>query len=123
MARILIIEDDPHLGLLYATELRREGHEVENALDGAAALAAIDRRPPAPPDLIVLDIKMEPMDGLEVLGEIRRRLRSVPVVINTAYPSFKADFATWGADAYVVKSSDTTELRRTIDELLTAPPD
>jgi hypothetical protein len=44
----------------------------------------------------------------------------MPVVINSAYPSFKADFSTWGADAYVVKSSDLTELKDMVRHLLAA---
>jgi DNA-binding response OmpR family regulator len=115
MARILIIEDDPNLCLLYRTQFTEDGHQVETAEDAAGALAAIDQRPP---DLIVLDIRMKPVDGLEILAEIRERHHRLPVVINTAYPAFKSDFATWGADAYVVKSSDTSELRRTVEELL-----
>jgi len=115
MRRILIVEDDPSLCLLYASELRRDGYEVESATSGAAALAALDERLP---DLVVLDIRMEPLDGLETLGELRARHRNLPVILNTAYPVFKTDFATWGADAYVVKSSDLSELKRTIRELL-----
>jgi len=48
--------------------------------------------------------------------------RDVKVVINTAYPSYKFDFNTWGADAFLVKSSDMTELKSTVREILTERP-
>ena len=75
MPMILVIEDDPNLCLLYATQLAEDGFEVETAATGQEALAALERRVP---DLVVLDIKMEPMDGLEILGEIRLRCRDSP---------------------------------------------
>ena len=117
MPRILIVEDDASLCLLYASELEEEGYEVRAVKGGAEALAEIDRERP---DLVVLDIKMAPMDGLEFLDELLTRSRSVPVVINSAYPAFKSDFTTWGADAYVVKSADLTELKTTVQNLLAA---
>jgi DNA-binding response OmpR family regulator len=119
MSRILIVEDDANLSFLYATEFEEEGHDVETVASGAAALDAIERRAP---DLLILDIKMEPMDGLEALGRIRERHHHLPVIINTAYPAFKADFATWGADAYLIKSGDLSELKATVRRLLAVPP-
>ena len=120
MSRILIVEDDANLSLLYATEFEEEGHDVETVASGADALGAMQR---AVPDLLILDIKMEPMDGLETLGHIRERHHHLPVIINTAYPAFRADFATWGADAYLVKSGDLSELKATVRRLLAAPPE
>ncbi len=117
MPRILIVEDDANLCLLYGSEFADEGYEVRTVQGGADALGEIDRERP---DLVVLDIKMEPMDGLEFLDELLKRSRSVPVVINSAYPAFKSDFTTWGADAYVVKSADLTELKMAVRDLLAA---
>ena len=57
------------------------------------------------------------MDGLEAMQKILDIERKLPVVINTAYPSFKDDFQSWSADAYVVKSGDLTEL---LSEVATA---
>lgn len=115
MSRILIVEDDPNLCLLYTNEFTDEGYEVITAGSGTQALREIDTEWP---DLVVLDIKMEPMDGLEVLDQLLKRTRSVPVVINSAYPAFKSDFTTWGADAYVVKSADLRELKAKVRALL-----
>ncbi len=117
MSRILFVEDDASLCLLYASEFADAGYEVMTVQSGEDALAAIER---GCPDLVVLDIRMEPMDGLELLDHLRTHSRSVPIVINSAYPAFKSDFSTWGADAYLVKSSDLTELKDKVRDLLAA---
>ncbi len=118
MSRILFVEDDANLCLLYASEFAEAGYDVMTAKSGAEALALLDREPQ--PDLVVLDLRMEPMDGLELLDQLLKRTKSLPVVINSAYPTYKSDFSTWGADAYVVKSSDLTELKTTVRGLLGA---
>lgn len=116
MAKILIVEDDPNLCRLYSSEFSEDGYDVVTAQSGREALAVIDGQHP---DLVVLDIKMEPMDGLELLDQLMHRKVAMPVVINSAYPAFKADFSTWGADAYIVKSADLTALKDTVRNLLT----
>ncbi len=117
MSKILFVEDDPNLCLLYASEFGDEGYEVITAGSGSEALYRIEN---GKPDLVVLDIKMEPMDGLEVLDHLLKVTRTMPVIINSAYPAFKTQFTTWGADAYVVKSSDLSELKAKIRSLIAA---
>ena len=70
------------------------------------------------PDLVVLDIRMAGMDGIEALQRILERDSTIPVVLNTAYSSYRENFITWSADAYITKSSDVTELLATIKDLL-----
>ena len=70
------------------------------------------------PDIVVLDICMPGMDGIEVLGRMLSADDHVPVVLNTAYGSYKDSFMSWAADAYVVKSADLTELKTTVRRLL-----
>lgn len=115
MSRILVVDDDSSLRILYTKELSDEGYDVESASSGKEALAAIAARRP---DVVVLDIKMEGMDGLSVLDEIMKRDKTIPVVLNTAYSTFKSDFTTWSAEAYVVKSSDLSELKETLKQIL-----
>jgi len=117
MARVLVVDDDNSLRLLYTKELEEEGYEVDSASSGQEALSTMAR---IRPDVVVLDIKMEGMDGLSVLDEIMKRDKTIPVVLNTAYSTFKSDFTTWSAEAYVVKSSDLTELKETIKQILHA---
>jgi len=117
MAKVLVVDDDESLRILYSKELKDEGYQVETVSSGKEALDSISA---SRPDIVVLDIKMEGMDGLSVLDEIMKTDRTIPVILNTAYSTFKSDFTTWSADAYVVKSSDLTELKETVRSILQA---
>ncbi|OGC83247.1 MAG: two-component system response regulator, partial [candidate division Zixibacteria bacterium RBG_16_43_9] len=70
------------------------------------------------PDLVVLDIKIKKLHGLEVLKKIKEFNKDLPVVLNSAYETFKSDFSSWIADAYLIKSSNLAELKEKIAELL-----
>ncbi|HOP05782.1 MAG TPA: response regulator [candidate division Zixibacteria bacterium] len=113
--RILVVDDDPHIRLLYQTELEECGYRVET-MDSAVKL--LQAGPPESFDLIVLDIEMPEMTGIEALQELRKKLPDTRVVINSAYSIYKADFQTWLADDYLVKSSDLSELKESIAKLL-----
>jgi CheY-like chemotaxis protein len=115
MATLLIVDDEVNQRKLYQEELRDEGYQIRLARNGKEALDSITD---APPDLVVLDIRMPVMDGLEALGKIIGRERNIPVIIHSAYSSYKDDFISWAADDFVVKSSDLTELKRKIRALL-----
>ena len=115
MARLLIADDDKNLALLYEQELTDEGYEVSIVND---ARSAIDRVESDPPDLLVLDIQMPGMDGIEALSHILGKNNQLPVILNSTYSNYKDNFMTWSADAYVVKSSDLTELKTTIVDVL-----
>ena len=113
--RILIVDDEIHQGLLYEQELTDEGYIVDVVTSGNHALEKVKKNPY---DLVVLDIGMPDMDGLETLGRMLSMDNKLPVILNTAYPSYKDNFMSWAADAYVVKSSDLTELKSKIRESL-----
>ncbi|MCB7128300.1 MAG: response regulator [Candidatus Brocadiales bacterium] len=115
MINILVVEDDKNQCLLYRQELTEEGYDVEVARDGKEAITMARLRSP---DLIVMDINMAGMDGIEAMGKILGENNKIPIIINTAYTSYKDNFMTWSADAYVVKSSDLVELKNTIKEIL-----
>jgi len=115
MKTILVVDDERHICELYKAELEDEGYAVTVAHSGAEALVAVEANPP---DLIVLDIQMPGMDGVETLERLIGRDKGIPVILNTAYSHYREDFTTWGADAYVVKSSDTLDLKREIKRLL-----
>jgi len=115
MATILIVEDDDHQQLLYQEVLQEEGYNVIVARSGKEALELAQR---VTPDLVVLDIAMPGMDGIETLGRLLSKNNQLPIILHTAYATYKDNFMTWSADAYVVKSSDLTELKKEIERVL-----
>ncbi len=115
MSKVLIVDDEPHLRLLYETELRRAGYETMTAGNAQQGLEFVETMDP---DLVILDIRMAGMDGIEALQRILERKNSLPVVLNTAFSSYRDNFLTWAADAYVTKSADVTELLETVEGLL-----
>jgi CheY-like chemotaxis protein len=113
--RILVVDDDDGLRVLYQMELVQAGYEVVAVESGQAALASVSEQPFA---LIILDIEMPDMSGIEALSQLRRATPETPVILNTAYSTYKQDFQSWLADAYVMKSSDLEPLKKKIKELI-----
>ncbi len=116
MARILLVEDEEHIQVLYAQELEAEGHEVICAADGRTA---VEMARECRPDLVIMDINLpEKMDGIESMSKILGANKDIPVIINTGYSEYKDNFMSWAADAYVLKSSDLTPLKEAISQAL-----
>ena len=115
MTKLLVVEDDANQRRLYEQELADEGYEVHSAASGKEALAQIGK---SRPDLVIMDISMPGMDGIEALGKVLGVDNTIPVILNTAYANYKDNFLSWAADAYVVKSSDLAELKATIKTVL-----
>jgi DNA-binding response OmpR family regulator len=115
MKTILIADDDTNLALLYEQELTDAGYQVKVVHDARAAIAQVQSDPP---DLLVLDVRMPGMDGIEAINKILGINNQLPVILNTAYSNHKDNYLTWSADAYVVKSSDITELKKAIQDVL-----
>lgn len=113
--RILIVEDEEDILNLYMDILREEGFDVEGAENGKEALEKFGT---GEYDLVILDIRMPVMDGIEALARILEKKKDIKVIINTAYGSYKDNFLTWGADAYLIKSSSVDELVNKVKELL-----
>jgi two-component system, response regulator, stage 0 sporulation protein F len=113
--KILLVEDEEGLRLLYQQELEEEGYRVIVASNGKEAIQRLEQEKP---DLIILDIVMPVMDGIEALGRIVGRERKIPIILNTSYPDYRQDFLSWAADAYVTKSDDLTELKGKVRDLL-----
>lgn len=113
--KILIIDDEENIRLLYQEELEDEGYEVIVASNGEEGLQKFDYHKP---DLVTLDIQMADSNGLETLRLIRERSRNIPVILCTAYEEYKQDFRSWASDAYIVKSSDLNELLTKVKEIL-----
>ncbi len=116
MTTILLVEDDKNQRLLYEQELQQEGYGIVTATDGKEALEKVQEQLP---DIVVMDINMPKMDGIEAMGRILSKNKKIPIIINTAYSNYKDSFMSWAADAYIVKSSDLSELKDKIKEVLT----
>jgi DNA-binding response OmpR family regulator len=112
---ILVVDDEEHILKLYEKELSDDGYQVKTARSAEEALKITQKDQV---DLVVLDIKMEGKNGVEILSDFRRINKDLPVILNSAYSTYKSDFQTWLADAYLVKSSNLEELKRTIRELV-----
>lgn len=116
-ARIVLVEDDPSLMHGLSLNLRHRGHEVQTAMDGVAGLQAA-LEPGV--DLLVLDLMLPGLDGLTLLNELRRRGRSMPVLILSARGALddKVQGLRQGADDYVTKPFELPELMARVEAIL-----
>ena len=115
MARLLVVDDERDIRYLYAAELQDEGYQVDTAGSGTDAAELLQQHHY---DLIVLDIQMKGESGLQLLQKIVREKAGLPVILCTAFSCYKDDFSSWLADAYVVKSSDLSELKSEVRRVL-----
>jgi len=115
--RILLADDEKHIRLVFKEELEEEGYIIDLASDGSEALEKLKGQHF---DLVILDVKMPGMDGLETLNEIKKADKDQRVILCSAYGEFKQDFSSWASDAYTVKSADARELKDTIKNVLGA---
>jgi DNA-binding response OmpR family regulator len=111
--KVLIIDDDIHIQRLYKEELEEEGYETIVAATGKDALELFEKENP---DVVTLDILMPDMDGITLLRKMKEQRPKTPIIMSTAY-DYRDDFAVWASEAYIVKSSDLTELKKTIKSL------
>jgi DNA-binding response OmpR family regulator len=120
MSRILIVEDDPDLVALLKRWLERDGHEVEHAADGAAALQALASAPL--PHLVLLDVMLPKLDGFEVLQRLRAapRTKELPVVMVTSFSRDRdaARGRELGANDYIVKPLMEVDFLKRIEHLI-----
>lgn len=115
MAKLLVVDDEANIRLLYAQELSDEGYEVVTA---ASTAEAVEQLAGNNFDLVVLDIKLKNESGIELLQQIVKERHELPVILSTAFSCYKDDFSAWLADGYVVKSSDLQELKAEIKRVL-----
>ena len=115
MPRILVVEDEANLRLLYRNELEVEGYEVSDVGTGAEALQVLEYEKI---DAVVLDLRLPDVYGLDLLGNMLSQRRQLPIIINTAYDQYRHDFHSWGAEAFVTKSSDLSELKNRLAQTL-----
>lgn len=113
--KILIVEDDLNIRFLYEQELLDEGCQTVLAQDGKECLEKVKKELP---DLVLLDINMPKMDGLEAIWRIIELNRNLPIIINSGYSSYRDNYMSWAADAYLIKSNNLEELKFSIKKVL-----
>jgi DNA-binding response OmpR family regulator len=115
MFTILVVEDNPQERSLYCETLRDAGFWTLTASNGEDALCLISQEHP---DLVLLDIDLPDMTGLDVLRQARLATPRLPIILHTAYGSFQDDFMSWAADDYVIKSGDLDDLLHHVENLM-----
>ena len=117
--RILIVDDDPNIRDGSSQVLSRAGYDVSEASTGAEALSLVDR---FEFDLILLDLKMPDVNGLDLLRNIRENDQQVPVVMITAYGTIQnaVEAMRLGADDFLPKPFEPDELRMVVSRILKA---
>ena len=117
MARILIVDDDPALLRLLALRLHYEGHQVVEADSGAQALAKLDHEVP---HILITDLRMPGMDGLQLFEAVHRRLPLMPVLILTANGTIPDAVHAMqrGVFGYITKPFEGADLMREVDRAL-----
>lgn len=114
--KILVVDDEKHIRMLYQEELEDEGYDVATSDGEEPILETMEREAP---QVILLDIRLGPdKSGLDLLQLIRSRKEHVPVILSTAYDSFQHDLKSIAADYYVVKSVDLSELKAKVRQAL-----
>ena len=111
--KILIVDDDQNILRLYKEELEEEGYQIVTASNGQEAMDQFEKENP---DLVTLDILLPDVDGIKLLRQMKEKRPRMPVIMSTAY-DYRDDFAVWASEAYIVKSSDLTELKSAIKKL------
>ncbi len=124
MARVLIIDDDPAVRDALGKILLLDGHEVEKAADGRSALTVVAKRPP---DLVITDIYMPEMDGIEFLLGLSEAAPDIPVVAVSGGAAAPAGFvledaSQLGAVATLAKPFELDEVRAVVRDVLSRYP-
>lgn len=116
--KILVVDDEKHIRMLYQEELQEAGYTVVTSDGEAPILELLEREAPS---VVILDIRLgADRSGLDLLQLIRSRKEHMPVILSTAYDSFQHDLKSVAADYYVVKSVDLTELKDKVRLALTS---
>ena len=115
MKKILLVDNEENIQIVYREEFENDGYHVVSALNGEEGLKKFSEEKP---DIVILDIHMPGIGGVEVLRKMKMLEPAVPVILSSAYQEFKSDLGTWASDAYILKSGDIGDLKKTIRELL-----
>jgi two-component system response regulator (stage 0 sporulation protein F) len=117
--KILIVDDQPCVQQLLTAELTLEGYYVASSGDAGSARRLLSS---LRPDVVILDLHLGGPDGFDFFEDIKRKYPDLPVIILTAYDSYRDDPRLSQADGYVVKSMALDELKGKIADVLSRKP-
>ena len=117
MKKILLVDDDIRIQRLLLEKLEEDGYQISTASNGKDSLSLLTHESERP-DLVILDLRMPEMDRFETMGFISTLKINVPVIIFSAYGSYRNAPVVMVADAYVVKSFDLSELKKKVHKLV-----
>ena len=117
MKTILIVDDQPGIRLLLKEVFSKEGYQAITAGSGIEALEKVQE---VCPDLVLLDMKIPGMDGIEILKRLKKNKPTVHVIMMTAYGELDLikESMNWGAERYFTKPFDVFEVRDAVKRLL-----
>lgn len=119
MSKILVVDDQLCIQQLLTAELTPEGYHVESSGDADSAKWRLSS---FLPDVVILDLHFGGPDGFELFEDIKRKYPDLPVIILTAYDSYRDDPRLSQADGYVIKSIVLAELKGKIADVLGRKP-
>jgi len=111
MKKILLVDDEEGIQMLYHAELEESGYRVISAYTGEEGLEKIKTESP---DLVILDIQMPGMNGIETLRQMKLTDPNLPVILSSAYNEYKQNLGAWASDEYIVKSSNINDLKEAV---------
>ncbi|MFH1824561.1 MAG: response regulator [Candidatus Firestonebacteria bacterium] len=115
MKTVLIVDDEKNIRVLYREVFEKEGYKVIVASNGKEGLSVCKENKI---DIVILDIRLPDMDGMEILSKLAKEESAPPIILNSAYAGYEKDVNSWLAEAYLIKSSDLSELKDRVKEIL-----
>jgi CheY-like chemotaxis protein len=115
MANVLVIDAHPDWRSRIVEVLEQDGHTARVARDGIQGLKEVASDLP---DLVVMDVRLPAMDGLDLMSRLLDQHRKLPIVLHTDCVATRDNFLSWSADAFVAKEPQLRELRRTVHDLV-----
>ena len=115
MKKILLVDDEPSILIVYREEFEDEGYQVISAVNGEEGLEKFNREKP---DIVILDILMPGMNGIEVLRQMKMQQPDIPIILSSAFQEFQRDIGSWASEEYIVKSGNLDCLKAAVKRLL-----